>query len=341
MNTATWLQFLESQGAVIDAPGIFRFRNTETELKSAENGTVLSDLSHWGLIDFSGEDAQNFLQGQLTSDVRRLNPAQASWAGYCTAKGRLLANTLLVVNDQQILMQLPQELREPIQKRLSMFILRSKVKIADAGDSWIRIGIAGVHAAELISARFGPVPEKNLEVARHESAIVVKLSDRMFELLLPPAAAPDTWQALTESAAPVGKAAWDWLMIRAGLPFVFPATQDQFVPQMLNLELIGGVSFKKGCYPGQEIVARTQYLGKVKRRMFAGHLAGDVAPLVGDALYSPTFSEQSIGQIVMSAPAPEGGYDLLLVSQTEAPDWRWKSPEGPVLERRPLPYAIP
>jgi hypothetical protein len=341
MTHSSWLQYLESQGAELDAPGVSHFGDLAAELGAAETGPVLGDLSHWGLIAFTGEDAQTFLHGQLTSDVRLLSPEQAQWAGYCTAKGRLLANTLLIRNGSSILMQLPQELREPIQKRLSMFVLRARVKIEDADDKWVRMGIGGVNAGAIVASSFGRVPEKVMGVERSDSARVLKLADELYEVLLPPDAATGHWQALAGRATPVGKTAWNWLLIRAGLPFVHVATQDQFVPQMLNLELIGGVSFKKGCYPGQEIVSRTQYLGKVKRRLFGGHLDGDTAPAIGDPLYSPAFSEQSVGQVVMSAPAPEGGFDLLLVSQTEAPDWRWKSPDGPVLAKRPLPYAVP
>ncbi|MBI2289829.1 MAG: folate-binding protein YgfZ, partial [Betaproteobacteria bacterium] len=144
-------------------------------------------------------------------------------------------------------------------------------------------------------------------------------------------------------AAPVGPAVWDWLDIRAGIPFITPATQDQFVPQMANLDAIGGVSFNKGCYPGQEIVARMHYLGRLKQRMYLASVAADEAPQPGDKLYSADTGEQSCGMIVNAAAAPDGGFDMLAVMQIESAqrgEVHWKSPDGPRLKFSDLPYKF-
>lgn len=133
-------------------------------------------------------------------------------------------------------------------------------------------------------------------------------------------------------------------MIRAGIPTILPPTQEQFVAQMLNYELIGGVNFKKGCYPGQEIVARTQYLGKLKRRMYLARLESAAEPQAGDELYSADMPEQATGMVVNAAPAPMGGFDVLAVIQTSSAEQHaihWKSSDGPVLRLEVLPYAVP
>jgi len=150
------------------------------------------------------------------------------------------------------------------------------------------------------------------------------------------------WQALCKKATPVGAPVWDWLRLSAGIPMIVTATQEQFVPQMVNLEVIGGVSFQKGCYPGQEIVARSQYLGKLKRRMFLAHTDSDARP--GDNLYSPDMEGQATGMVVNAAPSPEGGYDLLAVVQVESArtqELRLGGLGGASLALKPLPYSLP
>jgi len=150
------------------------------------------------------------------------------------------------------------------------------------------------------------------------------------------------WQALTQHATPVGAPVWDWLRLNAGVPMLVAATQELFVPQMVNLEAIGGVNFQKGCYPGQEIVARSQYLGKMKRRMFLAHLDESAAP--GDSLYSADLPGQATGTVVNAAPAPGGGFDLLAVAQIESANTQTlhlKAESGAPLTLKPLPYALP
>ena len=149
-------------------------------------------------------------------------------------------------------------------------------------------------------------------------------------------------EKLVAELKPVGTPCWEWLDIRAGIPWITAATQEQFIPQMANLELIGGVNFKKGCYPGQEIVARTQYLGKVKRRMFLANVNAAALPIAGDPLFSTDPAAQESGMIVNAQSAPDGGYDVLAVLQTssvEAGAVHLKAPDGPPLQFLALPYA--
>jgi hypothetical protein len=180
-----------------------------------------------------------------------------------------------------------------------------------------------------------------MAMAQSEQAFVLCLGEQRYDLFVAPDAAPAVWNQLAASHRPVGAPAWDWLLIDAGIPAVVPATQDQFVPQMANMEVLGGVSFNKGCYPGQEIVARSQYLGKVKRRLFLAHL--DAESRAGAELYSPDLPDQSTGHIANIAPAPGGGWDVLAVlhaSSVEAGEVHVGGRDGPRLAFRPLPYSM-
>jgi folate-binding protein YgfZ len=280
----------------------------------------IADLSHYAVLRISGEDAGAFLHGQFTNDVQALAVDTAQWNGWCTPKGRLLATFLLARRKDDYLLVLPAEIAGPIAKRLAMFVLRSKVKIADVSAEYARrgrIGAAGIPGA--------------MRVVEKDGAITVGLDPQRAIVLAPASQAPE---------ANASADAWELASIRAGVPTVTAATQEAFVPQMANFELVGGVSFKKGCYPGQEIVARMQYRGGLKRRMARAHVAGEERPQPGDPVYSSAFGEQSAGTIVNAAPAPEGGYDVLVVAQMESlerRDLRWKSPDGPAAEVREHP----
>jgi hypothetical protein len=350
-----WRAYQQNSGAIIEDDRIVSYGDAAAELastRSASTGsaTVLCDLSHFGLIHFSGEDAQSFLQGQLSCDVRKVGSTGALYGSYCTPKGRMLASFLIWRDrngaDGCYLMQLPSALQASIQKRLSMFVLRAKVQLADSSAMLVRMGIAGGHAKLLIQEIMGAVPVARLDVVHCEKGSVISLAEDRFELVIIPEHAPAVWDSLSKDVVPVGAPCWDWLEIKAGIPMITPATQEQFVPQMANLEAIGGVSFQKGCYPGQEIVSRTQYLGKIKRRMYLANVQPAVSetPIeAGDELFSTDMGEQSSGMVVNVAASPDGGFDLLAViqiSSVEAGQIHWKSPDGPALEIMPLPYSV-
>lgn len=340
---SSWRTFLLAAGARIDNERVTDFGNPQAEILAAEAGTILTDLSNLGTIQFSGEDCETFLQGQLTCDVREATQSHAQLGGYCTPKGRMLATFLIWRNEAGICLQLPSELKAAVQKRLSMYVLRSKVGIGDMSDATVRLGISGPGAAEAITALDKTVPQHDFEVAQTSTATVIRHGARRFEIIISAAAAPTVWETLCKYAQPVGTGRWEWLNIRAGIPMVTIGTQEQFVPQMANMELIGAVSFKKGCYTGQEIVARSQYLGKVKRRMYLVNIQSDVLPQAGDELFGQGAAEQSGGMIVNAQPSPAGGYDALAVilnTSMEAGDVRWKAADGPVANVLALPYEV-
>ena len=345
MNSA-WQTFLCNHRAVIENHRVIHFGDSAAELQETQTATIMADLSHYGLIRFSGEDAKTFLQSQLTCDIRKIDPRRAQYGSYCTPKGRILATFLLWQQGEDFLMQLPASLAVAVQKRLSMYVLRAKVTLTNASDDWIRVGIAGPRTAALIetitgtSGGFG----QSSQVTHDKEISFLYLSQQRIELITTLENAPGLWDRLSQHAIAVGARCWDRLTIAAGIPVILPETQEMFLPQMINLDAIGGVSFKKGCYPGQEIVARTQYLGKLKRRMFLAHISTAQTITAGDALYSSDMENQSSGNIVNAALSPHGGFDVLAVIQQSSVDTcpvHWQSLQGPVLEIIPLPYPLP
>ncbi len=339
--TSAWSEYLQTRGAVVVDGVVQHFGDPDAELAHARDGLALADLSHYGLIAFTGEDAQTFLHSQITNDLRGLREDRAVFAGYCSAKGRLLANFLVFRRGAELFVMLPRSLREGTQKRLALFVLRAKVKLRDASDEWVALGLSGKQATSLVAARFGRAPAALMDAVQGPDGWVVRLGESRFDVFVSPESAPDLWQTWAAQARPVGAPAWDWLTIAAGVPVILPPTQDHFVPQMVNMELLQGVSFQKGCYPGQEIVARSQYLGKLKRRMYLAHVEAQAA--AGQELHSPDLPGQACGLVANAAPAPGGGTDLLAVMQVSSHDGgkvHLGSADGPRLVFKPLPYGL-
>lgn len=339
---ADWKHHLTGAGAHIKNDRITDFGDPAEELQACASGTIICDLSHFGVMRFAGEDAQTFLQGQLSNDVKHATASLGQYTSYCTPKGRMLANMLLWRDDEGFNLQLPVEVLAGVLKRLAMYILRAKVQARDDSDASVRVGLNGT-AAEQLLGQLGEIPGALLGVAQFPGGRIIRLGQERFELMLEPGQGIEIWQRLAEGAKPVGAQCWQWLEIRAGVPTVLAKTQEAFVPQMVNFELIGGVNFKKGCYPGQEIVARTHYLGKLKRRMYQAHVDTLEAPAPGDSVYSSELTDQASGEVVVSAPSPSGGFDLLAVVQISSAaggDVHLLRADGPKLEFLPLPYTF-
>jgi folate-binding protein YgfZ len=338
---SAWFSFLASRGARLDANGVADFGDPAAELAAARDHAVLVDLSDNALLRVTGDDATTFLHGQLTNDVQSLPVGAAQWTGWCSPKGRLLATFLLHRREDGYLLMLPAEIAPAIAKRLRMFVLRSKVAIADESERLVRLGFAGKTAGVIVARQWGFTPDPMRSVEK-DGALCIAIDDQSFVVVVAAEKAPALWETLVLNATPAGPDAWAWSLIQAGIPVIGAATQEAFVPQMANFDLVGGVSFQKGCYPGQEIVARTRYRGILKRRMARVHLGGDTRPLPGQGVYSDAFGDQAAGTIVNVAPAPGGGFDALVVAQIESLDagsLRWNSPQGPALEVRDRPYA--
>jgi len=338
MNS-NWNDFLAKQGA---QDNFEHFGDLPGELAASRSATIVAPLTDQGVIRATGEETAGFLHNLLTNDINHIPADGARHAGMCTAKGRLIASFLIWREGGDYLLQLSADILPAIHKKLSMYVLRSKVKLLDASDERLLIGVAGPQAEALLSG-LGAKPGAAMSSAAFDGGTAVRLDDRRFVLAVAAASAEAVWNKLAAAAKPAGLAAWRLAEIAAGQPRVVAATQEAFVPQMINYEVpaVGGVSFHKGCYPGQEIVARTQYLGKIKRRMYRARL--DAAFPAGTDVFTPEAGTQHCGALVSVAPAPEGGYECLLVVQSsgmEAGEVHVGSPDGPKAAFLPLPYAI-
>lgn len=311
-------------------------------------GGMVAPVTDLGLIAVSGDDAASFLHNQLTNDVEHLGTGEARLAAYCTPKGRMQASLLMWRGAEDIYLQLPRAIQAPLQKRLTMFVLRAKAKLRDATEeapTTAVLGLAGAKAQQALARHAGALPQAPYAKTEGESGTVIRLADAFgaprYLWITSAATAIAALPQLRETLALGGNAAWHLAGIHAGVPQVTQPTQEQFVPQMINFELIGGVNFKKGCYPGQEIVARSQYLGKLKRRMVLATLA-NAAARAGDEVFAGDDPDQPCGLIVNAAPNGQGGADALVEIKLAALDQevRHGAAGGTPLSFLPLPYAI-
>jgi len=345
-----WKNFLRQRGAEWtdpDAP-LAHFGNPAQELSLTLSGEVMVDLSHRGLIAVSGEEAESFLQNLLSNDVRQVSDTQSQLTSLNTAKGRMLALMRLFKHEGVFYLSLPRSMVEPTLKRLRMYVLRSKVALEAANDAFVQFGLSGTHAAERLRKVLGNVPEAPDAVQHGAGISVIRLpcgrsGQQRFEIYGELEPMQKLWQALDVHATPVSSTSWELLDTLAALPEVYPATLEAFVPQMANLERIGAVSFKKGCYPGQEIVARMHYLGKPARRMALLRAPDAESAEPGQAVVNT--SGEAAGEVVRAAPHPDGGIVLLAVLRLNAliedePKLHLGAAEGAQLTRLPLPYAL-
>lgn len=303
-NTQDWLAYLTSQGAMIQDDTVMSFGDSEAELAATHDGAIMCDLSHLGLLEISGADAFSFLQGQVTNDVFLLAGNTSHYSGYCNAKGRLLALFLAFSHYNHLHLQFNRELVAPIMKRLKMYVMRSKVDIQDSTASIIKLGLNSEHAVSLLEKLFTEVPKNPHELVSLANGALLclpssKPNQSRYEIFTSAKHAATIWNALKLHCKPVGKNCWDLLEIEAGIPEIVTKTQEEFVPQMLNLDVMQAINFKKGCYTGQEIVARTHYLGKVKRRTLQAQLTSSHLPEAGDDILN--VSQEAVGKVVRSA----------------------------------------
>lgn len=337
-----WLDFLSPHEARIEAGEVIHFGDAKAELRLAQTETILAPLTHFSLIRAAGEEAAAFLHNLLSNDVQHLDQDHAERASFCSPKGRMLADFMIWREGHDYLLQLSADIQPALLKKLSMYILRAKARLTDAGSEIFLLGMAGSGMAEALKAVGAALPAAAMEITRFSVGKVIRLDETHCQLAVSADAIDRVWRALAIAARPVGTPVWRWIEIIAGVPHIRQATQDEFVPQMANQDLLGGLSFTKGCYPGQEIVARTKYLGKVKRRTYRARIDGN-CPLPGTDLYSADLPDQSCGKVIEAAPSPSGGCELLasmLMSSAEGGDIHVGAAEGPRLAFLPLPYAL-
>ena len=311
-------------------------RAIQPECFSDNPDPALVDLSGLSCLAISGADSTSFLQGQLTNNVDDLSEDQGQLTSYCTPKGRMLAIMYLIRLHDSYLMILPEEIVDSVINRLSMFILRADVAITLTTDTSL-VGACGLGTHELASLIGQDVPDQDFRLTNSNNNICIKIpatTDRYLYI--------GTALKLGDSKVYSGSY-WTWLDIISGIPSLTTATQEAFVPQMANMEIIDGVSFNKGCYPGQEVVARLHYLGNANRRMFRIECEDDQTLAAGDDIYTPE-SEQSIGKVVSAVSEQSGHHYGLAVVRIDAVNkgkLSVHSNQGAALNIVPLPYPVP
>ena len=343
-----WIEFLKENGAEFSDNDLIHFGNPELERSASDNGLVIADLSHYSIIKVNGEDAVTFLQGQLTNDIEQVSNNASQLSGYCNQKGRLLATFRVLRNQDDLYLLIPEELYEETFKRLKMYVMRSKVEFNNCSADFVSIGLSGPNAETELQSQLSNIPTETDQVTHVNDLSIIKLAGTQprFQVIGPVDQVTSLWQSLDVNAAPVGKDVWNLLEIKAGIPTIYQATLESFVPQMVNLELINGVSFKKGCYTGQEIVARMHYLGKLKRRMYRIYIDSSEPVLPNTPLFSPDSSSgQGTGNIVISAKSSsDKGYEALAViqiSEVENNNLRLNDNNGPSITVLEIPYEFP
>ncbi len=296
-------------------------------------------LSHEGVLAVRGADASKFLQGQLTCNLNYLSDTQASLGARCTQKGRMQSSFRILLEGDGVLMAMASELLEPQLADLKKYAVFSKSKLTDESAAWVRFGLE--HGDAALNALGLDLPAVTDSVARQGGLVAIRVSPDRAELWVAADQAAAVKQQLVATLVEGELNQWLLGQIRAGIGQVMAGTRELFIPQMLNLQAIGGVSFKKGCYTGQEIVARMQYLGKLKRRLYRLQLTGDALPEPGAPLFAPSHAS-AIGEVVIAAQAGQN-IELLAVLQAEAAeggDVHLGSLEGPALTLLDLPYEL-
>jgi len=342
-----WKTFLQSAGAEFDPTGVAGYGNLRRELSVAITGNVFADLSHYGLIAVHGEDAGKFMQGQFINDVRRVDEQRSQLNGLCNPKGRLLASFRVFQHRDSYYLCLPSSMIEDVINHLRLYVLRSNVTLEEASGTFVHLGLSGDEAETALQEFAGQLPDAIDTVISSDDRILLQVPGiyPSYELFTTAEQATALWDLLNVHCAPVGAEAWRLLDILAGIPVIYPQNREAFVPQMINLQLIDGVSFKKGCYTGQEIVARMQYLGKLKRRMYLARVTAESLPQPGDRIYVGEDQEHSCGQLVSAAAHPDGDYVLLVVLQIASANRQQTlhlgNPDGPPLDLEVLPYPFP
>ncbi len=273
-------------------------------------------LADWGVIRASGPDAVNFLQSQLTQNLLHFEPHQVRLAGFCSAKGRLQASFVIWRNGpDELLLACSADLLAAVLKRLSMFVLRAKCKLSDASAEVTLCGVVGPLAEASMR-----LPDAWVDGKRWLRGLMVGTGP---------------------AAAGLDSDLWRWLEVHSATPRIVAASVDRFVPQMVNFELVGGVDFQKGCYPGQEVVARSQYRGTLKRRGFVVH--GEAPLQIGQELFHSDDPEQPAGEVVLSASwgGAHAAFVELKLAAASGGSLFAGAMGGPRLTLQPLPYALP
>lgn len=322
------------------------FLHTETPELAYGGDTQLADLTPWGLLTIKGPDTLKFLQGQLSCDVQMLQDNISTLGAHCTHQGRAISCfRAFMLDSDAVALSMPNAIMASASTALAKYIVFSKAEIDDSNSAYCGLGLAGPEAASLIASHLGGTPAAVEEVSPLAQGYVIKLAEQRFECWLKPEAAISFWREVAGNCQRASHNDWQLLNIQAGIPELQAETVETFIPQMLNLQALGGVNFHKGCYTGQEVVARMEYRGKLKRPMYRigfGLAANEALPQPGQALFAAD-KNQSVGNIVIAARAEGNKGEALAVltsSSVEAGDTFLDEEKSKKLAILDLPYAI-
>jgi len=341
-----WTQFLEDEDIRMGEDGFSHTQGEDVDAFQKLSGDTLCDLSHEARVLVSGEDAESFLQNQLSNDLRSLDDGHAMAAGYCNAKGRLICIFRVERRAAGFALEMPGDIRELAIGNLAKYVLRARVAFA-ADEQCVAFGVCGKTAAKRLEQIAGALPRRDGELLHAAdpglSILRVPGDGRpRFRILGSVTAAIGAWEKLRDYVAVMGSWTWARMDILAGYPNITARTSELFVPQMVNLDLLGGVSFQKGCYPGQEVVARMHYLGKLKQRMARFRVDQDTRPWPGDRIHVQGADSPS-GSVIDAQRGAGAGWDLLAVARLAElgkNNLCLRGPQGPVLFEQALPYGV-
>lgn len=304
-----WLNFLAQQGAITTGDLVTSFGETAEDYSRLS--ATLSDLGDLGVLTLEGPDTKRFLQGQSTSDCEQLGPDKALPGAICNAKGRMLTSYQAVeTKTDTVLLVMHRPLVDTTINNLGKYAAFFKTALSNTSAQYQLLGISGPDCASVLSGHFDAIPTTVNQLCIGEDYLLLRFSALQFLLIAKAAAAEALWLKLAASLTPVGIDYWRLQSIRAGLAQVQAETIEKFVPQMLNLQATGAISFKKGCYTGQEIVARMQYLGKLKRRTYRVIIKEAKPPEAGTEIYA-SLDNKLVGSVLIAAPASESSAEML------------------------------
>ena len=328
-----WNTFLGDKKALFD---------NEKQLALSPETTCLCHLSSQGLIKISGEDAESFLQNQLSNDVTHLSDTSHQLSAWCSPKGRILASFRVFKQNNTYYLSLSLDLVDFVIKRLRMYIMMSKVTVEDVSNEFAHFGFSGENnQIATITGKTNSFADQEVISLENITILYHSGSTPRFEIFANLSNGADSaqslWEDLSKHATVTNENHWNYLNILSGIPFITQKSSEAWIPQMVNFTLIGGVDFKKGCYPGQEVVARLNYLGKTKRRMYHVAIDTDELPEIGETIESTATDDA--GKILNAAYNPDGSIDALAVLKIAeaAKDLMLSSHKVHVLD---LPYEV-
>jgi folate-binding protein YgfZ len=332
-----WQKYLES----------YPVTHITTDDIELEQTDILCAPEQFSTIVIAGEDAGSFMQGQFTNDVDNVDDQHSQLSAFCNAKGRMIANFRLFRYQQNYFMNLKSDLVESSIQHLQNYVLRANVAIQDVTDQLIQTGISGENSPALLKPFIEDISDETDSVSFNDDYIAICIASvaevPRYEIYCTLDKAKALWEALSVKTEVTAPSTWELLNIRAGLPFIDNTTSEEFVPQMANMELINGISFSKGCYTGQEIVARTHYLGKQKRRTNRIKITSEVEPKPGQQLATDTSTEnQYTGTLINVQAIADDVYEALAVIQIKAAETeKLKLKEGVAeISLLKLPYSL-